>query len=284
MPTPDAVTYKEVTRQQWQSAAEAWHRWEPTLRVLLGEATEVMLDLGRIGRGRRVLDVAAGAGEPALTAARRVGPTGHVLATDISSNILALADVVARAHGLDHIVETCVMDGEALELPDVSFDAVISRLGIMYFPDLPRGLAEMYRVLRPGGRAAVVVFSRPERNGFISVPVSILRQRARLAPPGPGEPGPFSLSQPGVLEAAFSSAGFADVVVRVVSATVQLRSASECLRWERESFGALHAMLAGLPQSERDAAWDEVGTALRHFEGPDGFAAPGELLVVGGSR
>src|SRR5918999_2665201 len=87
----DPVRYKETTREQWQHAAEAWHRWGPTIEAWLGPATQVMLDLARIGPGSRVLDVAAGAGEPALTAAERVGPDGSVLATDISPNILAFA-------------------------------------------------------------------------------------------------------------------------------------------------------------------------------------------------
>src|SRR6266571_3689667 len=120
MATLDAVAYKETTRLQWQSAAEAWNRWESTIRTWLGPATEVMLDLARIGVGSQVLDVAAGAGEPAITAAARVGPTGRVVATDISSNILAFAEQAAAARGVGGIVETCVLDGENLELADAS--------------------------------------------------------------------------------------------------------------------------------------------------------------------
>src|SRR5918997_1707186 len=118
--TFDPIRYKETTREQWQQAAAAWHRWGPTLAAWLGPATELMLDLAAIGPGDRVLDVAAGAGEPALTAAARVGPTGSVLATDIAADILAYAADVARERGLSN-VETRVMDGEHLELPDASF-------------------------------------------------------------------------------------------------------------------------------------------------------------------
>src|SRR5437870_5587921 len=171
----DPVAHKETTRQQWQNAAEAWHRWDRELRALFGPATEVMLKLARIGVGSQVLDVAAGAGEPAITAAARVGPTGRVLATDISSNILAFADNAATARGVSGIVETRVLDGENFELADASFDAVISRLDLMYFPDRQRDLAEMRRVLRPGGRVAIMAFSTPARNGFVGVPVSTSR-------------------------------------------------------------------------------------------------------------
>jgi SAM-dependent methyltransferase len=163
MATARALAYKELARQQWQTAAEAWHRWDPTLREWLSPATQIMLDLAGIGQGSRVLDVAAGAGEPAMTAAHRVSSTGRVVATDISSNILAHAESAARAQQLNRVMETRVMDGENLEPPEESFDAVSSRLGVMYFPDRQRGLAEMHRVLRADGRVAVVVFGPPEK-------------------------------------------------------------------------------------------------------------------------
>ena len=284
MATAEAIAYKELTRQQWQSAAEAWHRWDPTLRAWLNPATQTMLDLARVGQGSRVLDVAAGAGEPALTAAHRVSPTGRVVATDISSNILAYAESAARAQHLDRVVETRVMDGENLELPDASFDAVISRLGVMYFPDRQRGLAEMHRVLRPGGRVAVVVFGTPERNPFISIPISIIRRRAGLPLPTPDQPGPFSVAEPGALEAALGNAGFRHVEVRAIPSPVRLDSAAACTRWARESFGALHSMLVGLPEAEREAVWAEVARALQQFETQGGFEGPCELLVGAGTR
>lgn len=277
--TFDPVQYKETTRQQWQHAAAAWHRWEPTLRAWLGPATEVMLDLAGIGPGSRVLDVAAGAGEPAITAAKRVGPTGHVLATDISSTILEFAQQAARQHGVGDTVETRVMDGENLDLPDASFDAVISRVGLIYFPDQQRALAEMRRVLKPGGRVAAVVYTTPEHNRFFSIPVSIIRRRAQLPPPLPGQPGPFSLGGPGVLEEAYRRAGFRNIETRIVASPLRMSSAAECVRFERESFGALHQMLAGLPETERQAVWDEIERDLRQFEGPGGFDGPCELIV-----
>src|SRR5688500_20377088 len=90
-PTFDAAKFKETTRTQWESAAEAWDRWGPFIGRWLGAATEAMLDMAAVGPGARVVDVAAGAGEQTLAAARRVGPRGHVLATDISPAILGYA-------------------------------------------------------------------------------------------------------------------------------------------------------------------------------------------------
>lgn len=279
----DPVAYKETTRQQWQEAADAWHRWGPKLEEWLGEATEAMLDLARIGAGDGVLDVAAGAGGQTIAAARRVGSEGRVLATDISSNILEYAEREARAAGLSNVA-TEVMDGEQIEVDEGPYDAVISRVGLIYFPDQQRALGGIRRVLRPGGRVSAIVYSTPERNEFFSIPVSIIRRRAQLPPPAPGQPGPFSLGAEGVLAAAYEAAGFREVETLLVPAPLRLPSAAECVRFERESFGALHQMLAGLDQPAREEAWEEIERELRRFEGPDGFEGPCELLVAAATK
>lgn len=276
--TFDPAAYKETTRRQWQEAADAWHRWGPQLEAWLGEATDLMLDLAEISNGARVLDIAAGAGGQTLQAARRVGPTGAVLATDISANILDFAAQEARAAGLSNVA-TRVMDGENLDIGDASFDAVISRVGLIYFPNQQRALRESRRVLREGGHIAAIVYSTPQKNGFFSIPVSIIRRIAGLPAPAPGLPGPFSLGAPGVLEDAYAAAGFKAIKVRAVDAPVRFSSAAECVRFERESFGALHAMLANVPQADRDRAWAEIESELRQFEGSNGFVGPCELLV-----
>jgi SAM-dependent methyltransferase len=201
--TFDPETFKITTRAQWQDAAEAWHRWGPTIEAWLGAATEEMLDAAGVTTGSRVLDIAAGAGGQTLAAARRAGPTGSVLATDISPAILAYAAAEASAAGL-HQVATLEADGEDLSAVDEGgYDAAISRVGLIYFPDQQAALREAYRTLRPGGRFSAVVYSTPERNEFFSIPVGIIRQVAQLPPPLPGRPGPFSLGGPGVAERAF---------------------------------------------------------------------------------
>ena len=280
----DAVQYKTTTRQQWEDAADAWNRWGPVLETWLGPATERMLDAAGVRAGGQVLDVAAGSGGQSLAAARRVGAGGRVVATDISPTILTYAAKAAADAGLGN-VDTLEVDGEALEaLPASTFHAVISRLGLIYFPDQQRALAGMRRALRDGGRVAAVVYSTPDRNEFFSIPVSIIRNRAQLPGPLPGQPGPFSLGGPGMLAAALRVAGFGDVSVEAVPAPLRLASAAECMRFERESFGALHQMLAGVPAALRPAVWEEVEAALGQFEDADGFVGPCELLVAAGTR
>src|SRR5258706_926944 len=146
----DAAKYKATTREQWQTAAKAWNDWGPFLRKWLGPATETMLDMARVGPGSRVLDVAAGAGDQTLQVAERIGSQGHVLATDISPNILAFAAQNARNAGHGN-VRTAVMDGESLDVPEGTFDAVISRVGLIYLPDQQKALEGMKRALKPTG-------------------------------------------------------------------------------------------------------------------------------------
>jgi len=282
--TFDPDRFKTTTRAQWQSAAEAWHRWGPFIGQWLGEATETMFDMTRVGPGSRVLDVAAGAGEQSLAAARRVGPAGHVLATDIAPALLDFAKRDACAAGLESIVATRELDGEALgTLPPASFDAVVSRVGLIYFPDQQRALAGMKAALKPGGRVGAIVYSTPDRNAFFSTPVKLIRERARLPAPLPGQPGPFSLGGEGVLEATLAKAGFRDIEVQRVPSPVRLSTAAECVRFERESFGALHQMMAGLTDAEREAVWREIEQAFAAFEGTDGFVGPCEMLVGAGT-
>ncbi len=283
MPAFDPVQFKETTREQWDTVAEAWDRWTPTLQAWIGPVTTAMLDLAQLRPGDRVLDVAAGAGEPGLSAAERVGPTGSILSTDFAANILAFAERAARARGVANFA-TRVMDAENLDLADESFDAAFSRLGIIYCPDRARALSELRRVLKPGGRAVVASFTVPDQNRFLSVPIGIIRRRAQLPPPVPGLPGPFSLGGPGVMDAMLRQAGFRAVETRIVATHLRLPSAAECARFERESFGALTQMLAGLPPEERAATWEEVARELGQFEGPGGFEAPSELIVGVGQK
>jgi ubiquinone/menaquinone biosynthesis C-methylase UbiE len=279
----DPVKYKNTTREQWQAAAEAWYRWSPTLNQWLGKATDRMLELAGIATGHHLLDIAAGAGEQSLTAAKKVGPSGMVLATDISANLLAFAEQMARQAGTNNI-QTKVMDGENLTLEDATFDAVISRVGLIYFPDQQRALSEMLRVLKPGGKVAAIVYSTPDKNQFFSLPVSIIRRRANLPPPLPGQPGPFSLGAEGLLEKTFAQAGFVNVTAERIDSPLRLPSAKECVRFEKESFGALHQMMSALSDEEKNAVWAEIETELTQFEGEDGFVGPCQMVVGVGEK
>ena len=129
-----------------------------------------------------------------------------------------------------------------------------------------------------------MTYSTAASNGFFSLPVSIIRDRAKLPPPAAGQPGPFSLADPEVLERDLTQAGFHDVVVETIDAPVRLPSAADCVRFERESFGALHQMLGTLDSDEQADVWDEIEQVLSQFDTADGFVGPCELVVAGATR
>ncbi|MEU7815184.1 methyltransferase domain-containing protein [Pseudonocardia sp. NPDC049154] len=161
-----------------------------------------------------------------------------------------------------------------MELADGTFDVALSRLGIIYCPDRGQALAEMRRVLRPGGRAVVASFTTPDHNRFFAIPIGVIRRRAHLPPPAPDQPGPFSLGSPGVMAEALRQAGLDDVEIRIVSARLRLPSAAECVRFQREAFGALSQMLAGASDVERTAAWAEIEQGLGQSRGRRASSRP----------
>ncbi|MDQ7050631.1 MAG: methyltransferase domain-containing protein [Enterobacterales bacterium] len=280
----NADQYKKTTQAQWDDAAEAWHRWGPLLKRWLGPATQQMFDMANIQPGSSVLDVAAGAGEQTIEAAKRVGPTGSVLATDLSAKILEFAQKSANQEGISWLA-TRQLDGENLKLlAGQEFDAVISRVGLIYFPDQQKALTGMKDSLKMGGRISVMVYATAEENAFFSIPVSIIRRRAQLPPPLPGQPGPFSLGKVEVLQKALTDVGFKQVKVEKINAPVRLDSALECLQFEQESFGALHQMLSGLSADEQDDAWEEIEQVLTKFEQDGQFSGPCEMLVASGVK
>lgn len=280
----DPVKYKQTTEQQWDSAAEAWHRWGPLLHRWLGPATDTMIDMAGIKTGSHVLDVAAGAGEQSLTVAKRIGDEGKVLATDLSSTILKFAQSSADLAGFSNF-STRVIDGEKLhELSEGDFDAVISRVGLIYFPDQQKALTGMRNKLKEGGKISVMVYSTAEKNEFFSIPVSIIRRRAQLPPPLVGQPGPFSLGKKEILYKALDDAGFKNIEIKTIDAPVRLKTAMECIQFEQESFGALHQMLSGLTPFEQDEAWEEIETSLSQFEKNGQFNGPCEVLVTSATK
>lgn len=281
--TFDPITYKETVTQEWERAAQGWHRWIATINDWLKPATEKMLDQAGIKEGSRVLDVAAGDGGQSVAAAQRVGSSGEVLATDISPEFVRLANVVASNMGLAQL-RAEVMDAEHLTLQADQYDAVISRLGLMYLPNLQKGLAEFKRVLREHGRVSAVVFTTAEKTPFFSIPVKLIRERRGLPPPEPGQPGPFSLGVPEVLSDQLKTAGFRNIREQTIEAPLRFASTEECVRWRREASGTLQQMLVGLNEEAKEEIWADIEKALRVFETDRGFESPCELLICAGVK
>ncbi len=291
-PTADSQAFKSAMRKQWDAAAPGWNAHGAHIRDWLGPSTDAMCRMAGVAQGSHVLDVAAGAGDQTLTLAHLVGPTGRVLATDLSPAILALARENAARAGLAH-VETRVADGEDLcgsgsEGGGVNagvFDAAVCRLGLMFFPDPLQGLREMHRALRPGGGICTVVFSRPDRNPCVSILMATALKHAGQPPRDPFQPGGLlSLGRPGDMDAYFRSAGFQDVATTAIDAVFHMPSVDDYLTFVRSSASPIVDILRSLSPSASDAAWAEMRDRLDAFSTPTGWAGPNELLLTAGRR
>lgn len=275
----DPAAYKKTVTAEWQRAAEGWHGLNPAINAWLEPATTTMLDGAGVAAGSRVIDIAAGDGGQSVAAARRVGAAGEVLAIDIAPAFVDLANAAAERKRLPQL-RAEVMDAEDLAVPDDRFDAAISRLGLMYLPDLPAALAEIQRVLRPGGRLAAIVFSTAPKVPFFSVPIEVIRERRGLPAPAPGEPGPFSLGVPGVFAARLEAAGYRDIREQAIQAPLRFASAADCVCSRRAASGTLPQMLDGLDEAAKEEIWRAVEDALRPYDSADRFESPCELRVV----
>ncbi|HZV79955.1 MAG TPA: class I SAM-dependent methyltransferase [Candidatus Binatus sp.] len=258
-------------------------RWSKVIDSMYGPATKIMLESAGLAAGMRVLDVAAGAGDQTIHAADRVGPNGYVLATDIMEEALLFAASDASKRGIRN-VGFHAMPCEALAATDASFDAAICRNGLQYLSDQPKGFAEIYRVLKPNGKLAAIVWSAPRRNPFLARSFDLAFEKLGTRPPSPDEPGPFRLGYDGALRSALEASGFAQVRVDAVKAPVSFSSASEALQFQQQALGLLTQLLEGLSESDRAHVWRQIEQALRAFERDGSFAADGELLVGSGVK
>lgn len=266
---------------QWQSPEVAHDfQQEAEQRVpSMEEATRHMLLSAGLKPGDHVLDIAAGTGEQSILAARLVGPTGLVLSTDISAEMLQVAASCAQQEQLTNI-RTQVMDAGQLDLDDETFDAVICRNGLMMLvPRLGQALSEIHRVLKPGRTLAALVWSAPERNPLHALPLALIAKYTGAF--SSNAPGPFSLADKRRFEQALADAGFRDVAI--VPIPLQLHFASvEAFLESRRMLVA--GMIGRLSESDQQRLMEEVRQVLSQFEGPQGLVTSGETLLGVGTR
>ena len=270
----------------WDDAAVGWNDHAPMLTQWLRESTSAMLDAAHIGPGAHVLDIAAGSGDQTLDIARRVGPTGHVLATDISARILGLALTKLRDAGFGpDTLQTRVADAQALGLDGAGFDAVVSRLGLMFCHTPLTAFKGIRAALKPGGRFAALVFSSPQHNPCIAIMASTAMRHAGLPPASAPAPGSLlSLGRPGLLESLLKDAGFTDINVRAMAAYMCLPSTQHYVDFVRTAGLPIKAILAPLSEAAQQAAWADITSQLDQFTTPTGWQGPNELLLCCATR
>ena len=280
----DPAQYKNAQRQEWGAVAAGWRKWWEIIEYGAKHVSDRLLELAEIRPGKRVLDVATGVGEPAVTAGHRVGPTGHVVATDQSPQMLAIAQERAAAQGLQNI-EFKVTDAEALDFPENTFDGVLCRWGLMFLPDLAAALNGMWRSLTPGGRLAACVWDVPPKTPMISLAMGVIQNIFQISPPPPGVPSPFGLADPVALKQALTDAGFADIRSERMTVMVEFPSATAYTDFLRDIAPPVRALLANQPEERRTEAWQAISNAAGQFSNADGMVRmPNETILVVGRR
>lgn len=278
----DAEAIKQQQREDWHRAAPHWRQFDEHLRRNYAATTRRLLELAGIQPGHHVLDIASGTGEPGLPAAQIVGPSGFVLLTDQSPEMLAVAREKARAQGLDN-VDFRVSDAEQLQLDPKSFDVALSRGALCLMPDPVRCLRLVYEALRPGGRIALLVVGRPEANPHFTIPYTVLGKYVSLPRYDPTAPGPFAFADPDRLRSVLAEAGFRELHVEQMEHTWQVGSGREYWDYMR-GFSVVTSLLAQLSADQRDRIGEEIAAKAAGGD-PDGkVELGGESILAAGVR
>ncbi len=256
--------------------AAAAGRYENAMAQVTSHFIPFLLRSARVGIGQRVLDIATGTGLAAQAALSVVGSDGHVTAADASASMVEHARLRL---GDAANVDVCIADGQALRFPDASFDAMICSLGLMFFPDPERGLAEFYRVLRPGGHVAVSVLTVPQRsyNGRINVVVARHRPELRIA-----IERTFRLGDAPALRRMFANVGFRDVETTLEHHDFVLPSFAQYYEPFEAGGTSTGEILRQLPEAARHAVREEVRQSLNDTGGP--VTVPVEFLIARATR
>jgi ubiquinone/menaquinone biosynthesis C-methylase UbiE len=272
------------TLQQWRETASYWTRHHDTIRTMFLPLTRALIEQARIAPGQSVLDVAGGSGEPSLTIAQAVGPTGFVMCTDAIAEMVAVAEREALARGLKNMqFRQCTAD--SLPFADESFDVAVSRLGVMFFPDPVAAVREMLRVIKPGGRVALAVWGKSELNPYSYVVTGVVSRYVPAVPVAPDAPDAFRFAEPGKLAGVLKDAGAIDVTERVVKFDMAAPlSPEEFWDMRSEISESLREKLKTLSSEDRARLADEVQEAVREFF-PDGqMRFPAQMVIVSGAK
>jgi SAM-dependent methyltransferase len=280
--TLDSEEFRGTQREQWDGAAKGWRKWSELIDSAASGVSERLVELAGVAPGSRVLDVAAGYGEPALTAARVAGPEGHVTATDISAEMLAYGRERAAAAGVESI-EFVEAAAASLDYPENSFDAALSRWGIIFEPDGEAAAARVRGFLKPGGRMAISSWGPPERTPMLGVPMMTAMQRLEVPPPPPGTPGPLSRPTPEAIGGLLEAGGFSDVEVEETEVVIEWESPEEFTVFIKEIAPPISALLEPHPPEVQEATWAAITEAARERASDGGAVrfSNQALLAVG---
>lgn len=259
----DSEVFKINQKHSWDSVAAGWQKWWKTIENGAQTVSDKLVELAQIRAGQRVLDIATGIGEPAITASKIVGQKGYVTATDISPEMLAIGQERARSLGLQNIIEFVQSDAENLKLrEDDKFDAILCRWGLMFLPNLDTALSNIHDKLVSGGRLAAAVWSKPSKVPFISLSMDTARKHLGTLP-GQGLPGPLSLADVDSLKKSFDKAGFVDIRTEKITVIFDFDSAEDYTKFNQDIVAPIRTILSKETETKKQQVWDDVTEQAR---------------------
>jgi len=276
--------YAGDTLRQWRESAPYWEKHRDVIRTMFAPLTQALIEETGIVSGQSVLDVAGGPGEPSLTIAKVVGLAGAVMCTDAVAEMVAAAESAAQRLGLRNIsFRQCTAD--SLPFENNFFDAVVSRLGVMFFPDPLFALQEMLRVTKPGGTISLAVWHKSELNPFIYRVTEVMNRYTEVVPADPDAPGAFRFAEPGKLAGILTEAGASDVHERLLEFRIEASiSPHEFWVMRSEISETLREKLAQLSAEQVLHVSSEVQEAVRKFFPNDNMSFPAQMIIVRGTK
>lgn len=279
MPTPTPAEVIEGQRQDWNRVAAGWDKWDNYFSRNMTFINHRLVADARLRPGMRVLDLGSGTGYPALLAGDVVGPEGSVVGIDLAESMLAVATRKAKSLGMQHVTFR-TGDATALPFEAASFNAVISRFCLMFLPEIPKALKDMARVLKPGGYVAAAVWSTPEKNPFVRVPMDVIKTIIPLPPPDPEAPGIFRLAKPGDLTGMLEGAGLASLSEEEFLADVTYATAEEFFNSLMDIAAPIQNLFSTLTAEQKAQAERGIIEAVTAYRRQDRIVLPIAVRVV----
>ncbi|OQW31496.1 MAG: hypothetical protein A4E19_07740 [Nitrospira sp. SG-bin1] len=278
-PKPEQVI--ESQRQDWNRVAGGWEKWDRFFDEQMAFLNHRLVADARLRSGMRVLDLGSGTGYPALLAAQTVGPAGNVVGVDLADQMLETARRKAAALGLSNIT---FRTGDVTTLPfeSASFGAVTSRFCLMFLPEIPKAVAEIARILKPNTWVAAAVWSAPEKNPYLKIPIDVVKQFIEIPPPDPTAPGIFRLAKPGELAGMLQQEGFSDISEQEFLGDVRFSSEEEYFFSLMDIAAPIQNLWTNLTKTQQTEANTRIIRTAREYRNGSAIALPIAVRIVSG--
>lgn len=275
--TPQQVI--DGQRQDWNRVAGGWEKWDRFFDEQMAFLNHRLVADARLRAGMHTLDLGSGTGYPALLGAQTVGPSGSMIGLDLAKQMLAVARRKATTLGLTNVTFRAG-DVTALPFEADSFDAITSRFCLMFLPEIPKAAVEIARVLKPGSWLSAAVWSAPDKNSYLMIPITVIKQFLDLPPPDPAAPGIFCLAKPGDLAGMLQRAGFVSIAEEEFLAEVRFPSGEEYYESLMDIAAPIQNLFAKLSDQQKMQARDRIVASADQHRRADGIALPIAVRMV----